>query len=547
MGATIQIGGMGTGGSASGPPGPNTEPRLSQLSDGNLVGQCIAGKYDLVRLIGQGGMGAVYEARHRETLKRCAVKLLLSAEFAKSDEMLKRFYREARACAVVESEHIVQVFDSGTDPANGYPYMVMELLQGEDLEHVHERLGALQPEVVAKLMMQATHGLGKAHEAGIVHRDIKLANLFLSTRDTGGLTVKLLDFGIAKVKMENFAATSSAGGHGLTRTGSMLGTPLYMSPEQAKGAAQVDARSDVWSLGVVMYNLLSGRLPYGDANSLGELLVMIITGDIPLLQDFAPWVPPELAEIVHLAMSRDLTKRYANAMEIRNALSPLVGGNPMVALDQLQPVPPELRTQVMPKLALTDGVLRASGTRTGMAITAGAPPLTKKSSAGLAITVSLASLAVLAGGGFLAWRMTRAPQAVAPTQVLAESANVVAAAPPAASVDTRAYMLQVGPEGVEAFVDGVRQEVKQGAVEVKGPAGSTRGVKLSFKGTDLEQVVAITQTGLIPSKLEVASKTAVVPGKTGGKSSKSSKDDTSTTTKTPAKKPPGVTTDTSEF
>src|SRR5262245_50655934 len=173
------------------------------------------------------------------------------------------------------------------------PYMVMELLQGQDLDAWMKQLGAMPPLVAARIVLQAATGLAKSHALGIVHRDIKPANLFLAERENGELCVKLLDFGVAKVRMQHFQVTQA----GLTQTGSILGTPTYMSPEQAKGRSGIDARSDVWSLGVVLYELLSGGSPYPQASTLGELILSICSDDIPLLQDRAPWVPPELAEI----------------------------------------------------------------------------------------------------------------------------------------------------------------------------------------------------------------------------------------------------------
>src|SRR5262245_41262119 len=159
----------------------------------------VAQKYELVREIGRGGMGAIWEARNQTTLKRCAVKLLQSTEVASNQEMVKRFFREAQASSVVESEHVVSVFDSGFDVETGHPYLVMEMLSGEDLEHVLKRHGALDPHAAAKIALQAATGLAKAHAQGVVHRDIKPGNLFLSQRDSGELLVKILDFGIAKV------------------------------------------------------------------------------------------------------------------------------------------------------------------------------------------------------------------------------------------------------------------------------------------------------------------------------------------------------------
>src|SRR5688572_22234464 len=343
---------------------PNSQHEMAAQTE-TMVGQTIAGKYELLSLLGMGGMGAVYEGRNAATLKRVAVKVLLSPELAQHQQVVKRFFREAQASSVIESDHIVQIFDSGSDPQTGFPYMVMELLNGEDVEHTIKKFSALQPLAAAKVILQAATGLAKAHEAGIVHRDIKPANLFITKRDSGDLVVKLLDFGIAKVKMEGYSEASA----GLTRTGSMLGTPLYMSPEQAKGSSGIDARSDVWSLGCVLYELLCGQLPYGDASSLGELMVSIITADIPLLQDKAPWVPPELAEVAHRAMSRDLARRFQNAGEMRDALAALVQDGSRITGDMLVGLSAEQRAFVAPRLQMTDdGMLRAT-TRTGLSVT----------------------------------------------------------------------------------------------------------------------------------------------------------------------------------
>jgi serine/threonine-protein kinase len=426
---------------------------------------------------------------------------LVSPELAQHQEAVKRFFREARASSVIESDHIVQIFDSGSDPRTGFPYMVMELLNGEDLEHTVRRFGALQPLVAAKLMLQAAMGLAKAHEHQTVHRDIKPANIFLTRRETGELVVKILDFGIAKVKMEKFSETSS----GLTRDGSMLGTPLYMSPEQAKGSPNIDVRSDVWSLGVVMYELLSGALPWAEASSLGELMVAIITADLPLIQDKAPWVPPELAEITHRAISRDITKRYQSAGELRDALLAIVPDGPRITPDMLQGIDPNHRAYVAPRLKMTDdGMLRAT-TRTGLAVTQAQPPK-KKSNTAVVAAALMGGVVLL--GGVAAVAISKKSQAEATTSSRPEPPpiikSVIVTERVQAEVEKKKFDLIVSaPPEVEVTIDDQPATLASDKVTISGAPGATKRVKLTLGDQVQEQTVAITESGLLPPRIEL--------------------------------------------
>jgi serine/threonine-protein kinase len=467
-----------------------------------LLGTVIAEKYELSRLLGQGGMGAVYEGRNASTLKRCAVKVLVSAELAQSGEAVKRFFREARASSVLESDHIVQIFDSGSDPKTGFPYMVMELLNGQDLEHTLRDKGALQPLVAAKLILQAAMGLAKAHDQHTVHRDIKPANIYLTRRESGELVVKILDFGIAKVKMEKFSETSS----GLTRDGSMLGTPLYMSPEQAKGAPNIDVRSDVWSLGIVLYELLSGALPYADANSLGELMVAIITADLPLIQDKAPWVPPELAEITHRAISRDINRRFQSAGELRDALAAIVPDGPRITPDMLQGIDPNHRQYVAPRLQMTDdGMLRAT-TRTGLAVTQMGPPKAKKGNAAVLAAV-MGGVIVLGGVGAGLVLSKKAQTEVAsasrpePPPIIK---SVIVTQTVTAEVEKKTFDLIIAaPAEAVVTIDDQPAALSGDKLSITGAPGATRRVKLTLGDQVQEQTVAITEAGLLPPRLEL--------------------------------------------
>ena len=213
------------------------------------TGQVVDGKYRVTRQLGQGGMGAVYEATHLGTNRRVALKVIVSAALANEPGVVARFEREARASGAIDSAHVVQVLDTGVDPGSKNPYMVMELLAGQDVSDLVHRHGPLPPDVVLRIGAQSCLGLQRAHDAGIVHRDIKSANLYLAQKDGGEIVVKVLDFGIAKVRAE---PVPNGQDRHLTSTGSMIGSPLYMSPEQARSAKHLDGRSDIWSLGVVL-------------------------------------------------------------------------------------------------------------------------------------------------------------------------------------------------------------------------------------------------------------------------------------------------------
>ncbi|MGK3986571.1 protein kinase [Sorangium sp. So ce136] len=277
-----------------------------------MIGRTLDDRYAIHRLLGQGGMGAVYEARHTGTGRRVAVKVILGQ--AADDDLVRRFQREARAVGAVESEHIAQVFDTGRDRETGAPYIAMEFLEGEDVQALIERLGPLPVDLALRIGLQACLGLERAHEAGIVHRDIKPANLFLARKQGGQRVIKLLDFGVAKV------ADNTLGNGGMTKSGALLGSPLYMSPEQARGSGAVDARSDIWSLGISLYHALSGHRPNEHLTGLGELVLAICTTPVRWIQEVAPWVPPEVAHVVHRALVIDPAGRTASAAELAAAL-----------------------------------------------------------------------------------------------------------------------------------------------------------------------------------------------------------------------------------
>ncbi|MBN2192930.1 MAG: protein kinase [Polyangiaceae bacterium] len=271
------------------------------------VEDVIRGKYRLLRLIGEGGMGVVYEAVHLGLRQRVAIKLLHPSRRAERD--MERFLREGRAASQLQSQHVTRVLDVDTLP-NGIPFLVMELLEGCDLETELRIRGRLEISESVDYVLQACDALREAHARGIVHRDLKPSNLFLC--DHGDERVlKVLDFGISKVVDEpNVTVTHTA-----------LGTPLYMSPEQIRNSKDVDHRSDVWSLGVILFELLAGRPPFEGAAT--AVSVAIAVDPPPWLSTLRPEVPPDLERTIARALEKDLSLRFCSVVELVEALRPL--------------------------------------------------------------------------------------------------------------------------------------------------------------------------------------------------------------------------------
>jgi eukaryotic-like serine/threonine-protein kinase len=278
------------------------------------VGQIIAKKYRVDRVIGQGGMGIVVAGFYLELEQPVAIKFLLS-ETGLQSEGAERFRREARAAAKIRSEHVARVFDIGLFEER-VPYMVMELLRGHDLEQEIESRGPLPIGEAVGYLLQAIDAVAEAHSVGIVHRDLKPTNLFLAERADGSRIIKVLDFGISK---------SLGAGRppevALTRTAAFVGSPLYMSPEQMRSARDVDARTDVWSLGAILYIMLTGQLPH-PGQSLPEVCLAVMNSSPRPLKDFLHDAPEELDHILTKCLAKDLTHRYSSVAELAERLLP---------------------------------------------------------------------------------------------------------------------------------------------------------------------------------------------------------------------------------
>ena len=291
-------------------------PPMSSLA---VPGATIAGKYRLDSLVGYGGMGSVWAATHLGLGHQIAIKLISKAH-ASTPEIRRRFDTEAKAVARLKSRHVVQIYDNG-ELADGTPFIAMELLSGESLhKRIHSRGPVQVPEAVA-IVTQACRALSKAHAAGIIHRDIKPDNIFLAQSDDDGtILAKVLDFGVAKIAHTE-SETSS------TQTGSLVGTPLYMSPEQARGLKGIDHRTDLYSLALVTYTMLSGNLAF-HAESFGDLLLNICTQPLPSLRQSAPWLPVAIDAWFQRAAARDAKDRFQSAQEFADAFAIAAGEIP---------------------------------------------------------------------------------------------------------------------------------------------------------------------------------------------------------------------------
>ncbi len=275
-------------------------------------GQILADKYRIVRPIGQGGMGAVFEGENLRIHRRVAIKTLHAQVAGKSD-ILQRFEREAQAAGRIGSDHIVEVLDMGDLP-DGTRFMVMEFLDGTTLGDRIVKQGRIAPRDVVAPLTQLLDGLGAAHNAGIIHRDLKPANVFLLANRAGRPDfVKILDFGVSKFNVLNSDEMS------MTRTGAVMGTPYYMSPEQAKGTRAVDPRSDLYSVGVILYESITGQVPF-NAETFNELIFKIALESPPPPEHFVPNLDPQFGALLRRAMAREPNERFQSAQEMKEAL-----------------------------------------------------------------------------------------------------------------------------------------------------------------------------------------------------------------------------------
>ncbi len=278
------------------------------------VGDVLASKYRIDRILGEGAMGIVVAATHLELGTQVAVKFMLPAAVA-GHEGVERFLREARAACRLRSEHVCRVLDVGR-LETGAPYIVMEMLEGEDLQGVLDTRGVVPIGVLARYAQQICEAIGEAHALGIVQRDLKPQNLFLVRKFGGAEVVKVLDFGISKLASSDDAIR--------THHAAIMGTPAYMSPEQCQSSAQVDGRTDIWAIGVILYQLSSGRLPF-DGSDFLQLAMAVMNTVPPPPSTIRGDLPPSFDAVVMRCLAQDRERRFATAQELAAALEPFVG------------------------------------------------------------------------------------------------------------------------------------------------------------------------------------------------------------------------------
>jgi eukaryotic-like serine/threonine-protein kinase len=372
----------------------------------SLVGETLGDAYRVIRLMGEGAMGGIFEARQLRLDKRVAIKVL-ARELAVNGEALLRFHREAEITSQLGHPHIISVFDFGTTN-NGQPYLVMEYLEGEDLAYKLQRKGALPLTATVRVIKQVASALAETHAKGIVHRDLKPANVFI-VRVGGEDFAKVLDFGISKVR-----AASTA----LTNASTLMGTPMYMAPEQAKGEVELDHLTDQWALACITFEMLAGRPPYvGDDTA--ALLYQVVHQDPPRLSHFVRSLPIEVERVVHRALAKQPADRFPNVTAFARAFEAAATGKP------LPTEPASDESPIGPGISLTP--VEAAATLASSSAKAFAPSSRKRGPRRVALYAGVAGM-LIAGVALVRGPLRRPPPAPGPVGA-AEAAGATPVVP----------------------------------------------------------------------------------------------------------------------
>lgn len=496
------------------------------------IGEVLAGKYRIDRVLGQGGMGIVVAATHVHLRQKVAIKFLLKG--ARGD-VVARFLREARSAARLKSEHVARVLDVGELPT-GSPYMVMEYLEGSDLEGVLAQRGPLPIEEAVLHVLQACEAIAEAHAAGIVHRDLKPANLFLTRTPDGSGSVKVLDFGISKDTTEDGGDESAS----LTRTTAVLGSPSYMAPEQMRSTRDADARADIWSLGVILYELLTGAVPF-NAESFVELALKVISDEPPPPTNFRADLPPGLEAAILRCIRKEPSERFASVTELASAIAPF--GSPVAAtyaerISRVQGVPTPTSASMVPVLPMVEGGMAAThargsepsaeGAKTVKAGTlsagwAGGAPPKPRSRTGLVVASAAVGVAVLVGGAAFALRGSE-PASQPPPTTQASPRTTQAEPSPQAEPEPKAAAPVASAQAP--------------AAAEKEAAGKEEEPSKAEETAEASETTAPPDAGT-PTRRPAAATPARAPAKTPSKAATKATATPKTTTKpTPAEKAP---------
>jgi serine/threonine-protein kinase len=387
---------------ASSGPAPGSVTSSDPLSEGVpvAVGDVIADKYRVDRFLGRGGVGVVVQATHLRLNQRVAIKLLLSTAMP---DAAARFLREAQAAVRLKSEHVARVLDVGELPS-GAPFMVMEFLEGSDLDDLLRQRGAQPIQDAVHYVLDACEAMAEAHAAGIVHRDLKPANLFLTTTADGGKSVKVLDFGISK---DTGMSDASQPGMKLTQTTAVFGSPLYMSPEQMRSARLTDARSDIWSLGVILYELTTGKPPF-DAEMYPDLVYKVNIEPPPPPSSLRRDLPAKLEAAILRCLEKDAAKRFPDVGKLAAAIAPFGPPEARATADRIQRVLDSSRAS-MPPLAQTGSSGGGSTLAKTDASWASSGPRGSRPRTGLLIGALVGAAAII--GAIVFFTRARGPEA----------------------------------------------------------------------------------------------------------------------------------------